>query len=138
MIIVSHWDDEAHTVLHTIISDHWNWTDLHDHDINVVAPMIEAENHSIAIIVDLSRYPWISLDGFQTNIKRAAQDHRLLNVEMVVFVTPHNDIGMLIRDAHRLYGARGRFYTLAPNVDNARTMIVAYRSRPATSSASHS
>ena len=135
MIIVSEWDDEAHTILLTALGEHWDWEDLHRHNAEVTTPMTLSVAHPVAIIVNLGQSLLPSLDGFQDHVRRITDRHRKLNIEMVVFVARQAEISTLLRDAHRLYSTRDQHYILAESVDRARTAIHAFRNRPASAGA---
>lgn len=135
MIIVSEWDDEAHTILLTVLGDLWDWEDLHRHNTDVTTSMVVSVAHPVAIIIDLGQSLLPSLDGFQDHVRRITERHRKLNIEIVVFVARQSEISTLLRDAHRLYSTRDQHYTAAESVDKARTVIHAFRNRPATAGA---
>jgi hypothetical protein len=120
MPVHSSWDDLNRTVIRTTHSAEWTWDELHQHDTQVVVPMLESVHHNVALIVDMRRSAWVPLSGFSEEVKQAADTHRLHNIDLVIFV--------LLKSAHRRYGRSTKVYLAAQTLEEARAAISAYRS----------
>jgi hypothetical protein len=125
--IQSQWDDDPHTVILTTYRPYWTWEELHDHEENMITPMMSSSCEPVSLIVDMRKGTFFDPVATTAQVRQTGEMHRVLPIELVVFVLRDDSIGKLLKILHDRYGAPNQVYRLARSVDDARAIISEYR-----------
>jgi hypothetical protein len=126
--IQSKWDDKAHTVILTIYHPYWTWEELHDHEENVMTPMLLLSScKPVSLMMDMSQGTFFDPKETTEQVRQTGLVHRTLPIELVVFVLRDEGVGTLLKALHERYGAPNHIYRLARSVNEARAIIDEYR-----------
>jgi hypothetical protein len=124
--IQSQWDDDARTVIRTTYHPYWSWEELHEHEENVITPMMSSDK-PLSLIVDMRAGTFFDPIATTAQVRQTGEMHRALPIELVVFVLRDDGVGKLMQILHERYGAPNQVYRLARSLDEARAIIREHR-----------
>ncbi|MFN8375591.1 MAG: hypothetical protein U0694_22290 [Anaerolineae bacterium] len=125
--IQSQWDDESHSIIRVSHLLYWTWEELHRHEQQVIAPMLRSARQPVSLLVDMRGGPFFDPTATSEQVRQTGEMHRVLPLELVVFVLRDMGTGTLLKVLHERYGAPNGIYRVARTLDEARAMIRDYR-----------
>ncbi|GAB4511108.1 MAG: hypothetical protein OHK0046_08740 [Anaerolineae bacterium] len=128
MTIQSEWYNQKHHIVLTRHSHDWTWEELEAHDQRVLPTLLTTATGPTAVIRDLSRSDWLpESDEFIEHIKVSGRAQLGCNIDIVMFVIHHEEIGSVLALAHREFAVRGRKYYFTDTIDDAYAIILEHR-----------
>ncbi len=127
MPMESVWENDQRSILHTMYSGIWTWSELHHHNRTVVEPLLQASASPVAMILNMSEAFWVMPGSVLQNLKRSILNYAHYDIDIIVFVSELDGVRALMETVHRRFGAKDRIYLVARTSEEAKEIIHQYR-----------
>ncbi len=115
-----HWFDADQTIVYYTFEGKWTWDELYPVYYEAIA-MEKAAPHRVDVILDFLRSDGVP-GGALTHLKNIS-DKQPENIGLSIFVTENRFLNALYSTGAKFYKNIGRYFRLAPSMDEAIRMI---------------